>query len=74
MTAYRSPRQSPKGDFGFYEQQNSLLLAAGILTPKVRREFIKDIASYINDLQTEEYEVILSLVVNETLGEDRDLD
>jgi hypothetical protein len=29
LTAYRSPRQQPNGSFGFFDQQNSLLLSQG---------------------------------------------
>ena len=72
ITAYRSPRQSPKGGFGFYEQQYSIMLATGIAKPNVRKQFITDISTFINDLQTNGFEVILSLDANETMGEDKD--
>ena len=72
LTAYRSPRQTTKGGFGFYDQQYSLLLAQGVKKPNVRKQFIVDLVAFINTLQSDGYEVIVSLDANETIGQDRD--
>jgi hypothetical protein len=68
LTAYRSPRQQPNGGFGFFDQQYSLLLSQGVKAPNVRRQFIVDISEFINSLQQNGYEILLSLDANETLG------
>ena len=70
ITAYRSPRQQPSGGFGFYDQQYSLLLAKGIVKPNVRKQFITDLILFINQLQLDGYEILVSLDANETLGQD----
>jgi hypothetical protein len=71
VTAYRSPRQSPTGGYGFYDQQYALLLSQGVKKPQVRKQFILDLTVDINKLQADGFEVILSLDANETMGEDR---
>ena len=71
LTAYRSPRQQPTGGFGFFDQQYSILLSQGVKTPNVRRQFIIDLCDFINTLQKEGHEILLSLDANETLGQDR---
>ena len=70
LTAYRSPRQQPTGGFGFYDQQYSMLLSQGVTKPNVRRQFITDLVSFINKLQLDGYEILVSLDANETLGQD----
>ncbi len=70
LTAYRSPRQQPKGGFGFFDQQYALLLSHGVKKPNVRRQFIVDICIFINKLQHEGFEILLSLDANEILGQD----
>ena len=71
VTAYWSPRGGPKGGFGFFDQQHSLLLSKGIKRPNVRRQFILDLVTFLNKLQTDGHEVVVSLDANETIGEDR---
>ena len=71
LTAYRSPRQQSKGGFGFFDQQNALLLSQGVKKPNVRRQFIVDICTFINNLQHEGHEILLSLDANETLGQEQ---
>ena len=71
LTAYRSPRGQPQGGFGFYDQQYALLLSKGVDKPNVRRQFITDLVLFINKLQVEGHEVLVSLDANETIGEDR---
>ncbi len=71
LTAYRSPRQQPNGGFGFFDQQYALLLSQGVKKPNVRRQFIVDICIFINNLQHEGHEILLSLDANETLGQDK---
>lgn len=71
LTAYRSPRQAPKGGFGFYDQQYALLLANGVQKPNVRKQFITDLVEYINKLQADGFEIVLSLDANETSGQDQ---
>ena len=71
ITAYRSPRGQPKGGFGFYDQQYALLLSKGVAKPHVRRQFITDLVLFINKLQVDGHEVLVSLDANETIGEDR---
>jgi hypothetical protein len=70
LTAYRSPRQQPHAGFGFYDQQYALLLSQGVKKPNVRKKFITDITSLINELQTAGHEVLVSLDANETPGQD----
>ena len=70
LTAYRSPRQQPTAGFGFYDQQYALLLSKGVKHPNVRKQFISDITSFINDLQSDGHEILLSLDANETQGQD----
>jgi hypothetical protein len=71
LTAYRSPRQQPSAGFGFYDQQYALLLSQGVKAPNVRRQFITDITKFINNLQSEGHEIILSLDANEILGQEK---
>ncbi len=71
LAAYRSPRQQPKGGFGFFGQQYSLVLSQGVQKPNVCRQFIVDICQFINKLQHEGYEILLSLDANETLAQDQ---
>jgi hypothetical protein len=71
LTAYRSPRQQPTGGCGFYDQQHALLLSQGVKNPNVRKQFITDIVNFVNKLQADGFEVILSLDANETLGQDK---
>jgi hypothetical protein len=66
LTAYRSPRQQPKGGFGFYDQQHAILIASGIKKPNVRKQFVIDIVHFINSLQSDGHEIILSLDANES--------
>lgn len=61
----------PGAGFGFYEQQHALLLAQGIKNPNVRKQLITDLALFINNLQAEGHEIIVSLNANETIGEDK---
>ena len=70
LTAYRSPRQQPNGGFGFFDQQYSLLLSKGVKKPNVRRQFIVDLCIFINNLQHNGFEILLSLDANEILGQD----
>jgi hypothetical protein len=70
ITAYRSPRQQPSGGFGFYDQQYSLLLAKGTVKPNVRKQFITDLILFVNQLQSDGYEILVSLDANETPGQD----
>ncbi|KAI2502676.1 hypothetical protein MHU86_11801 [Fragilaria crotonensis] len=70
ITAYRSPRQQPSGGFGFFDQQHSLLLSQGVSKPNVRRQFITDLVTFVNNLQSRGHEVIVSLDANEILGQD----
>ena len=72
LTAYRSPRQQPTGGFGFYEQQHSILLSQGVKKPNVRKQFVSDLVKFVNSLQANGYEVLVSLDANETLGQDKD--
>ncbi len=67
----KPPRQQPNGGFGFFDQQYSLLLSQGVKTPNVRRQFIVDISEFINSLQQDGHEILLSLDANKTLGHDR---
>ena len=71
ITAYRSPRQQPSGGFGFYDQQHSLLLAQGVKNPQVRKQFITDMCHFVNDLQNDGYEILLSLDANEVRGQEK---
>ncbi len=71
LTAYRSPRQQHQGGFGFFDQQYALLLSNGIKAPHVRRQFIVDICRFIQNLQHDGYEILLSLDANETIGQDK---
>ena len=71
LTAYRSPRQQPTGGFGFYDQQHSLLLSQGVKNPNVRRQFVTDLVKFVNQLQVDGYEILVSLDANETLGQDK---
>lgn len=71
LTAYRSPRQHPNGGFGFFDQQHSLLLSQGVKNPNVRKQFITDLVTFVNTLQSDGYEVLVSLDANETLGQDK---
>ena len=63
LTAYRSPRQQPSSGFGFYDQQYALLLSQGVKKPNVRKQFITDITSLINDTisQLKSLETLLSV-------------
>ena len=70
-TAYRSPRQQPTGGYGFFDQQYALLLSQGVKKPNVRKQFIKDMTAAVNKVQSDGYEIILSLNVNETIGQDK---
>jgi hypothetical protein len=70
ITAYRSPRQQPSGGFGFFDQQHSLLLSQGVSKPNVRKQFITDLVTFVNNLQSSGHEVIVSLDANEILGQD----
>ncbi|KAI2503673.1 hypothetical protein MHU86_10797 [Fragilaria crotonensis] len=70
ITAYRSPRQQPNAGFGFYDQQYALLLSKGVKKPNVRKQFIVDITSFINALQTAGHEILVSLDANETPRQD----
>jgi hypothetical protein len=65
ITGYRSPRQQSKGGFGFYDQQHALLLSSGIKKPNIRKQFVIDIVKFIQKLQSEGHEIILSLDANE---------
>ena len=47
-----------------------MLLAKGITAPNVRKQFITDLALFVNKLQQDGFEIILSLDANETLGQD----
>ena len=71
ITAYRSPRGQPKGGFGFDDQPYALLLSKGVAKPHIRRQFITDLVLFINKLQVDGHEVLVSLDANETIGEDR---
>ena len=71
ITAYRSPRQQPTGGFGFFDQQHSLLLSKGVQKPNVRKQFITDLVIFVNHLQSDGHEVLVSLDANETLGQDK---
>ena len=71
LTAYRSPRQQPTGGVGFFDQQYSILLSQGVPKPNVRRQFVTDLVTFVNRLQSDGYEVVLSLDANETLGQDK---
>ena len=71
ITAYRSPRQQPTGGFGFFDQQHSILLSQGVRKPNVRKQFITDLILFVNNLQFNGHEVIVSLDANETLGQDK---
>ena len=70
LTAYRSPRQQPTAGFGFYDQQYALLLSKGVTKPNVRKQFITDLTSFVNELQDAGHEIIVSLDANENLGQD----
>ena len=70
LTAYRSPRQQPTGGFGFFDQQYTMLLSNGHPKPNVRKQFIVDLVQFINTLQLEGHEVLVSLDANETRGQD----
>ncbi len=70
LTAYRSPRQQHVAGFGFYDQQYARLLSQGVIRPNVRKQFISDIAKFVNDLQSEGHEIILSVDANEIVGQD----
>jgi hypothetical protein len=67
LTAYRSPRQQAKGGFGFYDQQYALLIASGIKKPNVRKQFVLDIIQFIQNLQSDGHDIILSLDANEAV-------
>ena len=71
ITAYRSPRQQPMGGFGFFDQQHSLLLSKGVKKPNVRKQFVTDLVVFVNNLQSDGYEVLVSLDANETIGQDK---
>jgi hypothetical protein len=71
LTAYRSPRQQPSAGYGFYDQQNALLLSQGVRKPNVRRQFITDLIQFINNLQSEGHEILLLLDANEILGQEK---
>jgi hypothetical protein len=71
ITAYRSPHQQLQSGFGFYDQQYALLLASGVAKPNVRTQFIRDIINFIQELQKDIHEIILSLDANETNGQDK---
>ena len=71
LTAYCSPRQQPKGRFGFFDQQYALLLSQGVKKSNVRRQFLVDICTFINNLQHKGHEILLSLDANETLGQEK---
>jgi hypothetical protein len=47
-----------------------LLLSRGVKKPNVRKQFITDITSFINELQSAGHKILLSLDANETLGQD----
>ena len=69
LTAYRSPRQQPTGGYGFLDQQHALLLSKGVKHPNVRKQFVHDIIKFINDLQSDGYEVMVNLDANETVSD-----
>ena len=71
ITAYRSPRQQPMGGFGFYDQQYALLLSQGVAKPNVRKRFITDMCIFVNGLQNDGFDILLSLDANETLGQEK---
>jgi hypothetical protein len=71
LTAYHSPRQQLQSGFGFYDQQYALLLASGVAKPNARTQFIRDIIKFIQALQKDNHEIILSLDANETNGQDK---
>ena len=71
ITAYRSPRQQRKDGFGFYDQQYVLLLASGIAKPNFRTQFVCNIVKFIQIIQKDGHEIILSLDANETNGQDK---
>jgi hypothetical protein len=70
LTVYRSPRQQCKGGFGFFDQQYALLLSKGIKAPNVRRQFLVDICCFIQNLQHDGFEILLSLDANEIIGQE----
>ena len=47
-----------------------MLLSKGVTKPNVRRQFITDLVIFINKLQLDGYEILVSLDANETLGQD----
>ena len=71
ITAHRSPHQERKDGFGFYDQQYALLLASGVSKPNVRTQFVRDIVKFIQALQKDKHEMILSLDANKTNGQDK---
>ena len=71
LTAYRSPRQQPGTGCGFYDQQYALLLSRGVKKPNVRKQFITDLTSAVNQFQAEGFEILLSLDANETNGQEK---
>ena len=72
ITAYRSPRQQAKGGLGFFDQQYALLLAKGIKKPNVRKQFVLDIVQFIQHLQADAHDIILSLDANEATSDQPD--
>jgi hypothetical protein len=71
ITGYRSPRQTVKQTSTFYDQQYALLAAKGVAKPNVRKAFIVDLISYVQDLQAKGHEVMVNLDANENLGQDK---
>ena len=69
---YSLSQSSPTTEgFGFYDQQYALLLASGVAKPNVRTQFVRDIVKFIQALQKDRHEIILSLDANETNGQDK---
>jgi hypothetical protein len=54
-----------------YDQQYALLLASGVAKPNVQTQFVRDIVKFIQALQKNKHEIILSLDANETNGQDK---
>ncbi len=72
LTAYRSPRQQAQGGLGFFDQQYATLLNKGIKKPNVRKQFVIDIVQFIQHLQAEAHDIILSFDANETMTDQPD--
>jgi hypothetical protein len=74
ITAFCSPQQHHKGGYGYNDQQYAMLLSKGIANAIVCKQFIIDLALFINKMQHDGCDIVLSLNANETMGQETTMD